>query len=39
LAIESILDQRRCVFTNPARGLTIGDAERAVEILEGVKLK
>ena len=38
-ATEPILRSDRCVFTNPARGLTTGDAERAVEILEGVKLK
>lgn len=33
LAIESILDARRCVFTNPARGLTADEAERATGIL------
>jgi hypothetical protein len=33
LAIESILDPHRCVFTNPARGLTADEAERAVGIL------
>jgi hypothetical protein len=33
LAIESILDQRRCVFTNPSRGLTADEAERAIGIL------
>jgi HAD domain in Swiss Army Knife RNA repair proteins len=32
-AIESILGCERCVFTNPARGLTEGDAERAGRIL------
>ncbi len=33
MAIEPILGSYRCVFTNPARGLTVEDAERAVEIL------
>lgn len=33
LAIEPILGNERCVFTNPARGLTPENAERAVEIL------
>ncbi len=37
LAIESILGNERCVFTNPDRGLTTGDAERAVAILGSVK--
>lgn len=32
-AIESILDCERCVFTNPARGLTLEYAERAQSIL------
>ena len=32
-AIESILDPCRCVFTNPARGLTADEAERAIGIL------
>ena len=39
LGIEPVLGNERCVFTNPDRGVTTGDAERAVEILEGVKLK
>ena len=33
MAIEPILGSERCVFTNPARGLTAEDAERAIEIL------
>jgi hypothetical protein len=33
LAIEPILGTERCVFTNPARGLTAENAERTVEIL------
>jgi len=36
MAIEEILDNDRCVFTNPARGLTDEDAEKAVAILLGV---
>ncbi len=35
MAIEPILGNRRCVFTNPARGLTADDAERAIEIFGG----
>ena len=35
LAIESILDNSRCVFTNPVRGLTPDDAERAIAVLTG----
>lgn len=34
LAIETVIDPGRCVFTNPARGLTMDDAERAVKILQ-----
>lgn len=33
LAIESILDNDRCVFTDPRRGLTDEGAERAIQIL------
>ena len=33
MAIEETLDNDRCVFTNPARGLTDEDAEKAVAIL------
>lgn len=33
-AIEPILGTERCVFTNPTRGLTPENAERAVEILQ-----
>jgi hypothetical protein len=33
MGIEPILGDARCVFTNPARGLTADDAERAVGIL------
>lgn len=33
MAIESILDCGQCVFTNPARGLTMDDAERTIAIL------
>jgi hypothetical protein len=35
MAIEGILDNDQCVFTNPARGLTDQEAERAVGILGG----
>lgn len=35
MGIEPILGSMRCVFTNPARGLTPDDAERAIEILRG----
>lgn len=35
MAIEPILGNDRCVFTNPARGLTAEDAERAIGILLG----
>lgn len=38
MAIETIVDPARCVFTNPDRGLTTGDAERAVGILEGAEV-
>jgi len=34
LAIEPIIGNERCIFTNPARGLTPDGAERAIEILE-----
>jgi hypothetical protein len=34
-AIEKTLDLDRCVFTNPVRGLTDEDFERATEILAG----
>ncbi len=33
MAIEEILDNDRCVFTNPTRGLTTSNAETAIEIL------
>jgi len=33
MAIDPILGSERCVFTNPARGLTPEGAERAIEIL------
>jgi hypothetical protein len=33
MGIEPILGGGRCVFTNPARGLTADDAERAVRLL------
>jgi hypothetical protein len=33
LAIEPVLGTDRCVFTNPAQGLTSSDAERAIQIL------
>jgi hypothetical protein len=33
LAIEPVLGSEQCVFTNPARGLTPENAERAIEIL------
>jgi|GEM_PF-1619781 len=33
MAIEEILDNGRCVFTNPTRGLTDSDADAAIEIL------
>jgi hypothetical protein len=33
-SIEPILGSDRCVFTKPDRGLTTGDAERAVGILQ-----
>lgn len=33
MAMEEVLDNGRCVFTNPARGLTTTDAETAVAIL------
>lgn len=33
MAIEEILDNGRCVFTDPTRGLTASDAEKAIEIL------
>ena len=33
LAIEPILGNERCVFTNPARGLTPESAEKAIGIL------
>lgn len=36
MGIERILDNDRCVFTNPTRGLTTEDAERAVGILAGL---
>lgn len=32
-AIKPVLGSRRCVFTDPARGLEFRDAERAIEIL------
>jgi hypothetical protein len=32
-AIERVLDPARCVFTDPARGLTAEDAERVVGVL------
>lgn len=35
MAIEPVLGDGRCVFTNPARGLTEDDAERAAAILVG----
>lgn len=37
MAIEEILDNDRCVFTDPARGLTMGNAEAAIEILGGIR--
>lgn len=37
MAIEEILDNDRCVFTNPARVLTMGNAEAAIEILGGIR--
>jgi len=33
MAIEEILDNGRCVFTNPTRGLTDDDGKRGLEIL------
>lgn len=33
MGIEPILGNGRCVFTNPARGLTADDADRAIGIL------
>ncbi len=33
MAIEEVLNNDHCVFTNPARGLTVDDAARAIEIL------
>lgn len=33
MAMEEILDNDRCVFTNPVRGLTADDAAKAVAIL------
>ncbi len=33
MAIEPVLGNERCVFTNPARGLTAEDAERAINLL------
>lgn len=35
MAIETVLDPSRCVFTNPSRGLTIDDSEVAIGILSG----
>jgi hypothetical protein len=33
MATEEILDNGRCVFTDPTRGMTASDAEKAIEIL------
>ena len=33
LAIAETLDSERCIFTHPARGLTVDDAEKAIGIL------
>lgn len=39
MAIEEILDNDRCVFTNPTCGLTDEDAEKAIGILTRPKRK
>lgn len=36
MAIEDVIDERRCVFTNPHAGLTMADAEGAIRILAPV---
>jgi HAD domain in Swiss Army Knife RNA repair proteins len=33
MAIEEVLDNGRCVFTDPTRGMTASDAEKAMAIL------
>jgi hypothetical protein len=38
-AIEAMLDCGRCVFTDPACGLTTADAEAALKILAGHRAK
>jgi hypothetical protein len=38
-SIEGTLDSDRCVFTDPALGLTDEDAERAIRIISGCPLQ